>query len=280
MADIYVDADVAPEAEELLDDAVTYIQDNGFPDWGTDTSDFTYILLSAIAQMVAVIASIAGVVPEAIFRWFGTLAGVPPEEATQASTTVTITVKDNQGYTIEDGTTFGLVSGGDDAIPFQLVGDLVIPPGSVAGDGLIVASVAGADGSGLDTVDLTKGDAIAFITSVVPDGPTQGGQDDEDNDAYLNRLSRRLQLMAPRPILPPDFAELVREDIPGIFRAVGLNGYNPTTNTWNNARCVSVAAMSDDGTNLASSRTWTGSTPSRISPSESEAERGAVTTST
>lgn len=258
MADIYVDAEVAPEADELYDGAVTYIQDNGFPDWQPDL--FTRVFLMAIAQMVSIIAAIAAVVPEAIFRWFGTLAGIPPLEATQASVTATITVKDNLGYQVDDGTVFGLVSGGLDAVPFATVGDLVIPPGSVAGDVLLVAINPGLEGSGLDTVDLTKGDSISFITAVALIGVTQGGQDEEQTSVYLNRLARRLQLMAPRPILPPDFAEIVREDIPGIYRAVGLNGYNPGDNTWNNVRTVSVAVMSSDGSNVAAGTKLLGET--------------------
>jgi hypothetical protein len=250
VADIYIDADVAPEAEDLVSDAVDFIQ-GYFPGWVPSEANLLYIFLYAVANMLAPAYAIAGLAPAAIFRWFGAnLMNLPPDAAAPASATVTFTVRDNLGYTIPDGTVLGLV-GADGGVPFTVQGDVVIAAGATTGDALIVAVNPGLDGSGLSVVDLSKGDALDFVTAVVVDGITTGGQDDEDDDHYLNRLSQELELMAPRPILANDFATMMIADNPTVFRAVGLDGYDPNTNTWNNVGLVSVAGIAEDGSNLA-----------------------------
>jgi hypothetical protein len=57
--------------------------------------------------------------------------------------------------------------------------------------------------------------------------PTAGGIDAEPDDVYLSRLTDELTLLAPRPILPVDFAIMAR-DVTGVTRATALDGYDPT----------------------------------------------------
>src|SRR5690606_4047142 len=68
----------------------------------------------------------------------------------------------------------------------------------------------------------------------------------EDDDAYLARLSRELELMSPRPILPDDFAVLAAR-VAGVARATAIDGYNPDDDTSDNERMVAVAAIDADG---------------------------------
>ena len=44
--------------------------------------------------------------------------------------------------------------------------------------------------------------------------------------SYINRLTAELQLLAPRPILPADFAALATS-VTGVFRAMAIGGLNP-----------------------------------------------------
>ena len=53
-------------------------------------------------------------------------------------------------------------------------------------------------------------------------------------------------MLSPRPILPNDFAVLAL-DVPGVARAVAIDGYNPSTGTYNNERMVTVAVTDAQG---------------------------------
>lgn len=254
MAEIYIDADVAPEPDDLLQIGFDYIRTNHDPDWDPSTAGFVTTLLGAVVEIVAPLSAIAGVVPDAIFRYFGaSLVNVPPGEDVQATGTLTVIAQDNAGYTIPDGSIFALTGAlGGEPIAFATEDEYVIPAGTDTLAGVLVRAVLpGEDGAGLTLVDLDKGDALGFILDATVDAPgTTGGADAEEDDTYLSRLSKRLELMAPRPILPGDFAVMAL-DVAGNYRAVGLQGYDPATNTWNNARTVAVATMADDGSNTA-----------------------------
>jgi hypothetical protein len=56
-----------------------------------------------------------------------------------------------------------------------------------------------------------------------------GGADEEDADAYLDRLADALTILAPRPILPQDHATMARQ-IEGVGRALAIDLYQPGTN--------------------------------------------------
>jgi len=55
------------------------------------------------------------------------------------------------------------------------------------------------------------------------------GTDPETTDAFLNRLTAELQLLAPRPITPSDYA-LFAQNVAGIYRAQSFDGFNSLTN--------------------------------------------------
>ena len=69
---------------------------------------------------------------------------------------------------------------------------------------------------------VTAIDGVDLITVTT----AQGGQDPEDDDAYLDRVTILLQLLAPRPILPDDHA-LLAIQIPGVGRASAIDLYIP-----------------------------------------------------
>jgi hypothetical protein len=55
-----------------------------------------------------------------------------------------------------------------------------------------------------------------------------GGVDEESDDDYLDRLASALTLLAPRPILPNDFAVMAQQ-VPGVGRATAIDLYQPGT---------------------------------------------------
>jgi hypothetical protein len=72
-------------------------------------------------------------------------------------------------------------------------------------------------------------DVIDGVETVTMAAAATGGTDEEEADDYLDRLADALSILAPRPILPQDFATLARQ-IPGVGRAVALDLYQPGTN--------------------------------------------------
>jgi hypothetical protein len=205
-------------------------------------------LVEANAQLAGELMDVASAVPTSIFRYYGeTILGLPPNEAQSATGTTTWTANDAAGYTIEAGTLVGIAAAGDELLPFEVQSDTVIAPGTTTATGVIVVAVdAGANANGLTTAPEVI-DPLDWVASVALAGATAGGVDEESDADYLNRLHELLGLLAPRPILPNDFAVLART-VAGVGRSTAIDLYNPgppvTTNV---PRCVTVVVAGDDG---------------------------------
>lgn len=227
----YIDIPIDTDPQDILNDAISYLQ-SVMPGWDPNTPNLDVWILMAVVAGAAEARDVASAVPKSIFRYFGAnLAGVPPIDATPASSTVTFTAVDNAGYTVPAGTLVSIDSGGT-PIPFATQLDAVIPPGSTTVTNVqIVAVDAGADGSDLGSIGgaITLIDPLSFVSSVTLLAVTTGGVDAESDDDYLDRLAAELSLLAPRPILPDDFAVFAR-NISGVDRAVAIDGYNPLHN--------------------------------------------------
>lgn len=218
------------DPDDLAQTGFDYVQSQ-IPGWAPADGNLDTILLEAFARIAAVVATVASSVPTAIFRAFGPLVGVLPLDAAAASAATTWTMRDNAGYTIPAGTQVGIRSAGDTLVAFQTVADVTVTPGNTTtatGEVTIVAVIAGDAGSGLTgTVELI--DPLDYVTAVTLEAVTTGGVDAEDDDVYLNRLATQLQLLAPRPIVPADFAALA-QNIAGVDRALAIDGYQPGRN--------------------------------------------------
>ena len=247
----YIAAPIDTDPADLLNDAYTYIQ-TIIPGWTPSDGHLDVWLLQSISSIASESRDVASGVTRDIFRWYGAyLLGIQPLDATAATSTTTWTMTDTGGYTIFAGTQVAITDPDGNVIPFVTVDDIQIFPGSLAtavGAVAIMAAEPGEDGTGLgvsgDIIDLL--DPLAFVDHVRLEATTSGGQDAELDDVYLNRLSAQLQLLAPRPILPQDFAAFAM-NIPGVYRATAIDLYNPNTATYNNDRTVSVAVMDANG---------------------------------
>jgi hypothetical protein len=199
--------------------------------------------------MVADARDVASAVPKSIFRYYGnSIIGIAPIADIQASASSTWTAINTNGYTIPAGTQVGVRAAGDELIAFQVAFDVVIPPGSVTttvGQVQLLAVLPGDQANGF-TGAAELIDPIDWIASINIPGLTGGGVTAETDDSYLNRLAAQLQLLSPRPILPQDFATMARS-IPGVARALAVDGYNPDTATYNNERYVTVAVVDAAG---------------------------------
>lgn len=228
-----------------------------FPGWLPAPGNLETILTESFARVAAIARDTASTVPVSVFRSMGLLVGVLPLNATAATATTTWTMRDNLGYTIRAGIQIGIRTAGDVLIPFRVRGEVTVPPGSTAtaaGEVVIDAVNAGAAGSGLGTVggrvelldplDFVATDASGEIITLV--APTSGGVDAESDSTFLDRLSARLTLLAPRPILPRDFSLLAR-DLAWVDRSVTIDQYNADTSTAGQERTVAVYAIDAAG---------------------------------
>lgn len=227
----YISVPIDTDPDVLATDAFEFLQDN-IQGWLPQEGNFEVWLIEALSRMTAQLRDVTSMVPTSIFRYFGyTLMNIPPVDASQATGYTTWTAFDDLGYTIPDGTQVTMRDASGTDHPFVTNGDVVISAGSTTtdpGEVLITAVNAGADSSGL-TNPVTLIDVLGFVTDVQIVGITTGGVDAQTDADYLNHLVEQLQLMAPRPILAPDFAAMAK-NIAGVYRATAIDGLKPGIN--------------------------------------------------
>lgn len=257
----YIAYPIESEPEDMIADVIAFIQTR-FPNWEPHDSNLDTALIEAFAATSSDTRDLASQVPDTVFRYFGAnIIGLAPGEATYATTTTTWTARDTAGYIIPAGTAVGVVNSAGDFVTFLTLVDVAIAPGDVdtnVGEVTVVAAVPGSAGSGLGGIaaPMELVTILDWVTSVTMAGPTSGGTDAELDDVYLDRLRAYLTLLAPRPILPADFAILARQ-IPGVYRALAIDLYNPFHNLLN-ANEASAETDSSGWTNIAN--TTVGST--------------------
>lgn len=246
----YIDPPITTEPDDLAEEAFAYLED-AIPGWLPAPGNLDTWLVEANAQLAGELMDVASAVPTSIFRYYGeTVLGLPPNEAQSATGITTWTANDAAGYTIEAGTLVGIAAAGDDLVPFEVQSQTIIPPGATQAVGVIVVAVdPGTDANGLTAAPEII-DPLDWVASIVLTGSpaaTTGGVDEESDADYLDRLSELLTLLAPRPILPNDFAVMART-VAGVGRATAIDLYNPGPPVATNVpRCVTVVVVGDDG---------------------------------
>jgi hypothetical protein len=246
----YIEPPITTEPDDLAEEAFAYLED-AIPGWLPAPGNLETWLVEANAQLAGELMDVASAVPTSIFRYYGaTVLGLPPNEAQSATGTTTWTARDAAGYTIEAGTLVGIAAAGDELLPFEVQSGTVIAPGATTATGVIVVAVdPGTDANGLTAAPEVI-DPLDWVASVVLTGvpaATAGGVDEESDADYLDRLHELLGLLAPRPILPNDFAVLARS-VAGVGRATAIDLYNPGPPVATNVpRCVTVVVAGDNG---------------------------------
>jgi uncharacterized phage protein gp47/JayE len=242
---------ITTEPRDLMEQAFNYLELK-IPGWQAAEGNLDVWMIEAFAGEAADVATIATQVPKSIFRFFGQqLFGIPSIEASAAVVETTWYAMDAVGYTIIAGTQFGVRDSSGDLHVFVVTNDVAIPtgksstdPGQVVG----VATIPGASASGIGTANgqVELIDPLVWMDHITQIDKTNGGQDAESDDDYLDRLALELQTISPRPILPRDFSILAR-NIPGVQRATTLDLYNPANGTSNNERMVTVISLDEAG---------------------------------
>jgi uncharacterized phage protein gp47/JayE len=243
MADDYIDVPTSTDPDTIAAAILDALMES-IPGFVPRDGQLEVVIINLVARAIAENRDVASRVPTSIFRFFGqTIIGLPPVDAASALVPSTWTVTNDDGHTIPAGTLVGFKLASDQQAYFQTVDQVTIAPGATAtasGEVLLRAINPGAAYNGIPAGPVRLVDALAYVDSVTSTAVTAGGQDAETDPAYLARLREELKLQTARPILPPDFAVLAKR-IPGVDRAITIDGYNPANGTYNNTRMVTVA---------------------------------------
>ena len=225
----YIDVPITTDPDELTAEALDYLAAN-IPGWQVKEGHLVAWLIEVLARINAETRDVASRVPRSIFRYFGTtLFDLPPIASASASAPSTWTMRDNAGYDIPQGTVVAIRQAGDRLVFFTVRDAVTVLPGAVVtgpGEVILDAVEPGTAANALAAGAVELVDALSFVDSIVTTAATAGGVEAESDDAYLARLATELQLMSPRPILPPDFAILARR-VAGVHRAVAIDNYQP-----------------------------------------------------
>lgn len=244
----YIDVPIVTDPDQLMADALDEMA-AAFPGWVPREGHLEVQLIEVVARIASIQADVASRIPKSVFRYFGkNLVGLPPVDAAYATVQSTWVMVDTQGYTVPAGTVVAFSVAGDELVPFVTLEDFVVSPGgttTAAGSVALQATEPGSDANGL-TGSMQLVDALAYVSSITATTTSSGGVDAETDDEYLARLAAELELLAPRPILPQDFAVLARR-VTGVHRAVAIDGYDPTGPTTDNERMVTIVAVDEDG---------------------------------
>lgn len=144
--------------------------------------------------------------------------------AARASTAfATVTLNTSAGLTLPAGTDFGLAKGSE-THTFVNLSPLVYAPGSVTKTGVALVCIElGEESNGAGTPARCADSRVATVTIT---SNAEGGSEEEDEDAYIGRITDRGERLSFIPTTTPQYASLFRED-EAIERVAWFNRYNP-----------------------------------------------------
>lgn len=239
------------DADQLKQLAVDYLTAQ-IPGFENVAGDGTDVLLETVAQMMSYgLRQYADPTTAIVSYVGGVVYGAAPYPAQSASSTVTF-VTDGTAGTIPAGTNLGVRDSDGVLVGLQTTDAVTVAVSVTSTPGVaVIVSEPGAAGNDL-TGDVQIVDRLAFAISAGLDADTSGGVDAESPDSYSQRIAELVELIAPRPILPADFAAVARLLVPSVYRAMAIDNYNADTAESDVERCVTVAVMDSDGENCSS----------------------------
>lgn len=230
-AELFPNVDSVTVKAEIVEQIQANVED-----WKPRPSGLDMWWIEVKARLWSILMQQVSTMGAAAFKNFGrTIANVPPILAAPATVTSTWTATDDDGHTVEDGVEVKIPVPGGEPLGFVVVGDVTIAPGktaTAAGEVLLQAIEPGEAGNGLSG-EATPISTVTFVDTIALVGASSGGVDEEDEDAYLDRLTEALQLLSLSLIVPRDL-EIDARAVAGIARALCIPGYNPEDKTENN----------------------------------------------
>jgi len=220
-----------------------------FPDFEFSEGDPDDLLTNAFTRLAVIAIEQGTTLPRAAFGAFGEkIVNVPRIAAAPALVTSTWTLADDAGHTIPAGTQVTIAANAEESAGFVVVADVVVAAGAsetAEGEVQLRAIEPGAAGNGLPG-PVVLVDSLAFVESVAMVGVAAGGVDEEDEDAYLDRLTEDLQLLSLSLIVPRDF-EIDARAHAGVSFALCVPGYDLSTKTADTPLTLTVFVKGADG---------------------------------
>jgi hypothetical protein len=226
MAD-YIELPLVADPDALTEIGVEYME-GSIDGFELRPGNVETVLLESSSQIGAEIIDQVSLVAPSIFAYIGqSLYGISIQGSVPATATATVTfAADVPAVMLPAGSLISAPSPAGSPVAFATDDDLVAP----ALGGTLTVGVTALEGgsTGNGAFGLSELiDVIDGVTSIAVDGSI-GGVDAESADEYLDRLADGLTLLAPRPILPNDFAAFARQ-VPGVGRAMSIDLYQPGT---------------------------------------------------
>ena len=261
--DEYDDLDLILDAGTLAQTGIDHLETQ-LPGWIASPANIETLLLEGSGQIASELADAASSAPPEAMSFIGqTIYNVPIQQGIEAMGNATLTFSPTTpALTIPEGTELTVPSPSGEDILFLTDRDISAAAGGGSFDLMVIASEAGIDGNGCfgeaDLVEVIDG-LESFIVET-----TDGGADPELPEDYLNRLTQLLVTLAPRPIVPRDFA-VMASLVPGVGRVSVIDLYQPGTSdnvapltvegtplpagagVANTPRCCSVIVTAEDG---------------------------------
>jgi hypothetical protein len=223
----YIELDLYTDPDALVQVGVDYME-IAIPGFEARPGNVETVLLEANAQIGAEVVEQVTQIDPLIYAGIGDqLLGIAPYVATPAVATAVITFgSDTPAVMMPAGSLIAVPSPTDEPIAFATDQDVLAPQGGGDVTVGVTALEPGSAGNGCfgdaEPIDIVEGvDSIVVSTS-------SGGTDDEESEDYLARLVDAMQILAPRPILPNDFAVMAQQ-LPDVGRATTLDLYQPST---------------------------------------------------
>lgn len=177
----------------------------------------------------------------------GDTLGIPVQDGTPATSTVTVQALDTIGHTIPEGTPVVVGASSGDAIPCETTAEGVI---AAADDEVTVPIAATETGAQLNGADGPARIDLDWIDTTVLDDPLDGGTDDELPEDYEVRLAEETQLRAEVVALPADGAVVARRH-PAVVYAYTADHWNADTSTDDNELTYTVVVAGPDAADVA-----------------------------
>lgn len=241
----YVRPDLDVNEDAIAQDAYDVVSGR-VPGWQPTPGTLDTALLEATARQAAELRRLVlDVSDTAVVQGLATsVFGYPRFDALPATVTVTFLLSASAaGYVVPAGTTFALAAPDGTLVAFDTVTDSATVDTAATANAIAVE--VGDAGNGLTGVGVMI-DALPEVAAVAAVTVSAGGIEVEAEEAYLDRIVRRMAIVAEHPIVPDDFAVMAM-DQPGVARAMALDLYDPVTNTTNNARTITVVVQNDAG---------------------------------
>lgn len=196
-----------------------------FEGWEPAEGDLLTWLGKAWSRIGYRLVEQASEMTKAAFVRFGeSVVSVPPVQAAPATVESVWTMVDAAGYTVPAGTQVSIEASGDEALGFITAEEVTIAPEATKGTILLQAIEPGTAANGL-SANPTLIDSLAFVSGIELEGVTSGGVEEEEEDAYLDRLVEELRTLSLSLIIAADF-EVDARAVASIARCKCIEAYN------------------------------------------------------